>query len=313
MEHLLQRQVILAPYTTFNIGGPAEWFIAPSSRDEFCRAVVYAQKRGWPIFVIGGGSNIIVDDEGLPGLTIWTGKMKNINLVGDYIEAECGVSLPKLAHFAASHGWGGYDFLVGIPGTVGGGIVMNSGIGQELHQQIAFLVERIFLVDYLGKELELGVEDIKPTYRSTTLRKGDCFVLAAKFKCFYKDDPQYIFQLMKLHLEKRRSTQPLEFPSAGSIFKNPSADRPAWWYIREAGLCGYKKGRAQVSQKHANWVVNIGNASAKEVKELISIIIDKVKACFGIELEREVIFLPEDVYSKLTYEQQNKISPPVVD
>jgi len=276
----------LAPLTTFRIGGPAQWFVSPtaSTLPQWIQAAVKLQI---PFTLLGNGSNVLIPDEGLPGLVLWTGKMNRLRFQDDLIETEAGVPLPALARFAARHGWAGYEFLAGIPGTVGGGIVMNAGTSPS--HQICQLLHSVEVVTPEGKTLTLFPQRLGASYRETFLRRLPWTVVRATFQCVGRDAPQKIAQRIADHLEERRAKQPLDALSAGSVFKNPRPDLPAWRLIRDAGLAGKRIGDAVVSPKHANWILNLGQATARDVQGLIQLIQEKVLAIFQIQLDPEII------------------------
>ena len=285
----LHSQTSLAPFTTWRIGGPAQWLVSPTA-STLPQWIQAAAEHQIPLTILGNGSNVLVPDEGLTGLVVRTDKMNRLEIRDDWIEAEAGVPLPKLARFAAQHGWSGYEFLAGIPGTVGGGIVMNAGVSSS--QEISQLLDSVELIDSEGNHRIFRSEALQASYRRTRLQDLPWTVIRATFRCLGKDEPREIEKRIKTHLEERRAKQPLDAPSAGSVFKNPRPDLPAWRLIRDAGLAGKRIGDAIVSPKHANWILNLGRATAKDVRQLIRLIQEKVFAVFQIHLDLEIILLP---------------------
>jgi UDP-N-acetylmuramate dehydrogenase len=247
-------------------------------------AVKLAKSAGIPIWIIGRGSNLLIADEGLPGLTIVTTNLHKITW-GDYkVTVEAGYSLARLAQESAERGWSGLDFARGIPGTVGGAIIMNAGAyGGEISQK---LLKVKVLMD--GELKELKSTDLKFAYRECSLR-GKALVLEAEFY-FEPGDREQLLAGMENNLAKRRAAQPLELPNAGSVFRNPLQDS-AGRLIEAAGWKGKSRGGARVSDKHANFIVNTGPATACDVVSLIGDIREDILKKFGIDLQPEVEYL----------------------
>lgn len=270
--------------TTWKIGGPAEYIYWPPAWQDLVEAVKLAKSAGIPVWIIGRGSNLLIADEGLPGLTIVTTALQKITW-GDYkVTVEAGYSLALLAQETAERGWSGLDFARGIPGTVGGAIIMNAGAyGGEISQK---LLKVKVLMD--GELRELKNTDLKFAYRECSLR-GKAWVLEAEFY-FEPGDREQIFASMKSNLAERRAAQPLDLPNAGSVFRNPPQDS-AGRLIEAAGWKGKSKGGALVSEKHANFIVNTGQATAKDVLSLLADIRKDILRKFGVDLQPEVEYL----------------------
>jgi len=285
-------RVPLAPRTTWRIGGPAEHFAVPRSLEEVFALFELAGERGWPLFFLGRGSNILVDDAGLPGLTLQVGGLTEFSRQGDRLRAGAGVALPRLARRLADMGVAGFEFLEGIPGTVGAAVRLNAGAwGRE----IAGLVSRVWVATPAGRVLEFTPAGLEPGYRSTRLLAfPHWLVVAAEFRLFGEEDPVSIRARMAELAARRRTVQPASPRSCGSVFKNPPQGPSAGRLIDEAGLKGRRLGDAVVSRKHANFILNAGRATAAQVKALIALIQEEVWRRFGVALEREVVFLPED-------------------
>jgi UDP-N-acetylmuramate dehydrogenase len=247
-------------------------------------AVKMAKSAGMPIWIIGRGSNLLIADEGLSGLTIVTTDLQKITW-GDYkVTVEAGYSLARLAQETAERGWSGLDFARGIPGTVGGAIIMNAGAyGGEISQK---LLKVKVLMD--GELRELTSSELKFAYRESSLR-GKAWLLEAEFY-FEPGDREEILTAMKSNLAKRRTSQPLELPNAGSVFRNPPQDS-AGRLIEAAGWKGKSRGGALVSDKHANFIVNTGQATACDVLGLIADIREDIFKKFGVDLQTEVEYL----------------------
>ena len=270
--------------TTWKIGGPAEYVYWPTNCQNLVEAVKTVKAAGIPLWIIGRGSNLLIADKGLPGLTIVCTDLNKITW-GDYkVSLEAGYSLARLAQEAGQRGWSGLEFARGIPGTIGGALIMNAGAyGDEIAQKI---LEVRVLVD--GQLKKLKSSDLKFAYRESSLR-GKALVLEAEFY-FEPGDRDQILTTMKNNLAKRIATQPLELPNAGSIFRNPPGDS-AGRLIEVAGWKGKSRGGAFVSVKHANFIVNAGGATASDVLSLMDAIREDILGKFGIELHPEVEYL----------------------
>lgn len=268
--------------TTWKIGGPAKYCYWPSSQHDLLEVVSRARKSGLDLFLIGRGSNLLASDQGFKGLLIVTTDLKHIEW-GEYtVKVDAGYSLIRLAVQAARRGWSGMEFACGIPGTVGGAVVMNAG---AYGREIADCLTRV-----LCWNQELGLHRIERdalqfAYRECSLR-GKEWVLEAEL-VFKSGDKDRIAEILEENLHKRQAAQPLEFPNAGSVFRNPPGDS-AGRLIETAGWKGKRFGGAMVSLKHANFIINTGNAKAAEVLCLIRAIQEDVFKKFGVELTTEI-------------------------
>ena len=274
----------LAKHTSFRIGGPAEVLLCPRSEAELIAALDACRAEGISPRILGGGTNILAPDSGVPGPVISTRGLDTLELSENgIINAGAGVPLARLAVFAQKHGLTGLEFAHGIPGTVGGGMYMNAGAyGGELVQvavSARFLTEEGDLKTYEGEAMGLG-------YRRSAFMDLPGVIVSAVFR-LQPGDPEVIQARMKELMEKRKASQPLDLPSAGSTFKRPVGGYAAA-LIQEAGLKGLRVGDAAVSTKHSGFVVNLGQAIGADVLELIAQVRDRVKANSGIELEPEV-------------------------
>lgn len=279
----------MARHTTFRVGGPADVLFLPEGADQLIAALEAARSAGVPAHVIGNGSNLIVRDGGIRGLVIAIGEgMSEITRRGDTICAQAGAALAKVAAFAQAEGLAGLEFASGIPGTLGGGCAMNAGAyGGQLSD---VLIDARVLLD--GSVRTLSRDEMRMGYRtSLPLREGG-IVLSARF-ALTPDAPEAIAGRMRDLNARRRDKQPLNLPSAGSTFKRPEGHF-AGALIEQAGLKGRAVGGAQVSPKHAGFIVNTGGATAADILALIGIVQDEVKARSGIALETEVRVLGED-------------------
>ena len=278
----------MSRHTTFRVGGPADLMYFPARAGQLVLALKAAKEAGVPAMVMGNGSNMIVRDGGVRGLVIVLGeRFADVNIDGEILTAEAGASMAKIAAAAQQASLAGLEFASGIPGTIGGGCAMNAGAyGGQLSD---------VLIDaqvYLGGEIvTLTKEEMQMGYRTTLpLREGG-IVLSARF-ALRRDDGGEIMARMKDLNARRRDKQPLNFPSAGSTFKRPEGYF-AGALIEQAGLKGRSVGGAQVSEKHAGFIVNAGGATAKDITDLIRVVQDEVYARFGVQLETEVRIIGE--------------------
>lgn len=287
----IRENVSLASYTTWQIGGLAR-LLAEPTLDEAPDLVIWALQHEIPVYFLGRGSNVLIDDAGLPGLVLLTrNSLTHLYRQGDQIIAGGGVFLPKLSKFAAKAGFSGFEFLIGIPGTVGGATVMNAGLTVFYPREMVAIVEDFDVLNPDGSVDTLTMKDIDVGYRSTDLLDRNRLVLQVRFRLEKEGDPDQIQRLTLAHLAERKRKQPLKMPTAGSTFRSPPGSKGAGWYIEQAGLKGYRIGQAQVSQMHANWVENLGGATSLDVRRLIEHIQVVVEARSGVKLEPEVRFL----------------------
>jgi UDP-N-acetylmuramate dehydrogenase len=284
----------LAPLTTWKIGGPAQFLAVPQDVEDVFALSREAAARGWPLFFLGRGSNVLIADAGLPGLTLHLAKsFQTLELEGGTVRVGTGLSLPRLARALADRGMGGFEFLAGIPGTVGAAVRLNAGAhGQNLGQSL----RRVWVVTPALELKEVTVSEIGPGYRtSRLLHHPQWLVVEAEFVLQDEASPEKIHRRMRELLEERRAHQPAHPRTCGSVFKNPPQGPPAGRLIEEAGWKGRSLGAAQVSRKHANFIINRGGATAAEMAALMAAIEDSVWERFGLRLEREVVFLPQDI------------------
>lgn len=275
----------MSAHTTFRIGGPALFYMIPESAEEIREGIRFARERGLPFITIGRGSNMLFPDEGYRGVVMEIGSgMNQIEYCGaGKIRAQAGALLSAIASEAARHSLTGFEFAGGIPGTLGGAVVMNAGAyGGEIKDCIV----SARVMDSAGNESCLDREQLELGYRTSVIQSRGDLVLEAEFQ-FEMGDSGEIRDRMKELSAKRRDKQPLEFASAGSTFKRPEGHF-AGKLIEDAGLRGYRIGDAQVSEKHCGFVVNRGNATAKEVLAVICDVQKKVLESSGVKLEPEV-------------------------
>lgn len=270
-------------HTTFKIGGQAEYFVEPKDAQELKLLLNSAKKANLPILIIGAGSNILINDKGLKAIVLCLNSpvFKKISFHKNYVYAASGVSLSQVLRLTQRRDLSGLEFLAGIPGTVGGALAMNAGIPGE---NIGDLVEDVEVMDYSGNIKSLNKTKIKFSYRKSSLAKY--IILGARLKLF-KQDKCKVKGEIKRYLGYRSSTQDYLFPSAGCIFRNPRGNQAAR-LIDLCGLKGRRIGDACISRKHANFILNLGHAQAKDVLGLMDLARKKVKDKFNVTLETEI-------------------------
>ena len=323
----LKKNVSLKNYTTFKIGGPAKYFFEAKKKEDLIGAVITAKKFKLPFFILGGGSNILVSDEGYNGLVIKCQmsnvKCQNQNSKLKTIYAESGVRLSNLVQFSLEKSLAGLEWAVGIPGMVGGAILGNAGaFGRSMKD----VIQKVEVFDTkTGKVKIFKKKDCQFDYRNSIFKHANSATLGLRPRgmrmrpCEYpnliilsatlqlkKGNKLKIEKRIKEYLNYRKETQPLNFPSAGSVFKNPknfsagelgeedkssSLSFAAARLIEECGLKGKRIGNVKISEKHANFIVNLGGGKAKDVKKLINLATKKIKEKFGITLEEEICYL----------------------
>lgn len=283
----MEKNYPLHQLTTWKIGGPAEAVYWPQTKEDLSTVWQRAQEAEVPVWLIGQGSNLLLPDEGLPGVTLVTTSLRKVKWGDCTVQVEAGYSLARLAQEAGERGFSGLEFARGIPGSLGGAVMMNAGAHGGAMAPLIMNVTALW-ADGTVKKVEKA--ELEFAYRFCSLR-GHAWVLEAKL-VFSPGDRQKILQDMKENLTNRMLNQPLEKPSAGSIFQNPPGDS-AGRLIEAAGWKGRSMGGAQVSTKHANFIVNTGNAKAKDVLTLMEEIQRDVQLKFGITLQTEVACLNE--------------------
>jgi UDP-N-acetylmuramate dehydrogenase len=284
----LLNNIPLSGKTTFKIGGPALYYCAPESPEEVGEVSRWARNNAMPVFVLGKGSNLLVSDKGWNGLVIdmsekWTGILWN----GDNAECRSGALLHTLVRESVERGVTGLEKLAGIPGSVGGAVVMNAGaFGQSISDCLAS-VRFLSLPDGALKTLRSA--DINASYRNTIFKTSEAIILSTGFR-FPRDSAGTARTFFDEVLAKRKDRHPLDLPNCGSVFKNPP-ETTAGKLIEQCGLKGMSSGAAQVSPKHANFIVNNGGASAADVRALIVYVQKTVYGKTGVLLEPEVVFV----------------------
>ncbi|MFG6338374.1 MAG: UDP-N-acetylmuramate dehydrogenase [Lachnospiraceae bacterium] len=277
----------MSRHTTFRVGGEAECMAVVESKEELSQLVSYLGRIEQDYFVLGNGSNLLVGDKGYRGIIVKLGpRLSAVGVEKNHIAAGAGVLLSKVAYAARDAGLSGLEFAAGIPGSIGGAIVMNAGAyGGEMKQ----VVQMVRVMDKEGEILTLDNDTMEFGYRTSIIRDRPFIVLGVVLK-LTPGNKEEISAKMEELMKQRKSKQPLEYPSAGSTFKRPEGYY-AGKLIMDAGLRGYRIGGAQVSEKHCGFVINAGGASAADIREVIEEVQERVKDRFHVRLEPEVIFL----------------------
>jgi UDP-N-acetylmuramate dehydrogenase len=281
----VKKNQVLAEFTTFKIGGLADWFYQAKNEQDLIKAVSFCCYQKIPFFILGGGSNLLITDKGFRGMVIKL-ENKEKKVLEEKITVGAGFKLTELVKLATDNNLSGLEFLTGIPGTVGGAVVGNAGAWQ---QNIGDKVERVKVLDEKNQIHWFNRMDCQFNYRQSRFKNKKEIILAIEF-VLKKENPLIIKDRIKEYLSKRQS-QPKAF-SAGCIFINPKP-KSAGDLIEKCGLKGLRKNNAEISPLHANFIVNHGGAKAKDMLELISLVKQKVKEKFGINLEEEITILGE--------------------
>lgn len=272
-------------HTTFRVGGPADWFVTPEDEEQVRDVIKLLHRENIPYYVMGNGSNLLVGDKGYRGVVIQLcKKMSQIRSMEDgVIYAQAGALLSKIAAEALAQELTGFEFASGIPGTLGGAVMMNAGAyGGEMKH----VLKSAMAIDAQGELKVLPVEQMELGYRTSVFSKNGDIVLSAQIQ-LQPGNVEEIRSYMEDLKERRVTKQPLEFPSAGSTFKRPEGYF-AGQLIQETGLRGFQVGGAQISEKHCGFVINRGDATAADIMSLIEQVADRVEAKFGVRLEPEV-------------------------
>ena len=298
--------VLLAPYTTFRIGGAAQYFFTAKTAQDMERAIRVAKRARLPYFLLAGGSNVVMADKGFKGLIIHV-KTKEYTIRGTRVVAEAGVSMDMLVRETAKRGLAGLEWAGGLPGTLGGAVRGNAGaFGGEIKDSVV----SVKAIDEKGRVRTFSKTQCRFSYRSSIFKEKKYIVLSAALG-LKKGNAKELSKIAKSHMRYRRERHPLEYPNAGSVFKNCDVKRvsarwqkhfasvikvdpfpviPTAALIAEAKLKGLRVGNVQVSRKHPNYMVNLGNGKAKDVKKLVEKVKNRVKNKFNVQLEEEIQF-----------------------
>ena len=280
----------LKTYTMTKLGGNADVFVLPETEEEAAAIVKYAYEHEVPLLMLGNGSNMVVRDGGVRGIVISFTKLDEVRLDGEKIYAQSGALIKEVSRIAAANSLTGFEFACGIPGSVGGAMAMNAGAyGGEIKD----IIIDCTVLTKEGERIVLSKEELELSYRKSIVAKKDYFVLSSNFQ-LKKGDQKEIDEKVADLTFKRESKQPLEYPSAGSVFKRP----PGYFagkLIQDSGLQGKGVGGAEVSTKHAGFIINKGNATATDYIETIEMVKRTVKENFDVDLELEVKIVGEDL------------------
>ena len=282
----VEQNVMLKKYTTFKVGGPANIFVTPRTEQALIKLTRIINETDQSYFVLGKGSNIIVGDKGYNGIIIYTGQLDKITVDNNTIVAQSGATLKDIAEIAVDSSLTGMEFASGIPGSLGGAVFMNAGAyGGEMND----IVQKVSAVDQKGQKKVMPKKELNLSYRSSIFQENEYIILNAFLKLTKGNKDDIRAKMDKLE-RKRKNKQPLEYPSAGSSFKRPK-DHYTGPLIEKANMKGYQIGGAQVSEKHAGFIVNKGNATAQDIVKLIQKIQKEVYAISGVKLKPEPKFL----------------------
>jgi len=279
----LEKDYPLKTLCTWKIGGLGKIVYWPQEQEDLVQVVQWCRAQKKPFVLLGRGSNVLLPDEGLNCLVIVSTELKNISWLENTVQVEAGYPLMLLARECAKRSLQGLEFAAGIPGTVGGALAINAG---AYGGEIGCLVKEVTVLTPEGKRIVLPGEKITFGYRYSSLQANQYYILESTFE-LQVNDSKILLERIREFNSKRKNTQPLEYPNAGSVFRNPQGHSAAR-LIEAAGWKGYRVGGAQVSEKHANFIVNRGDAKAAEVRELIQLIQKDIFDKFGIKLQTEV-------------------------
>lgn len=276
----------MAKHTSMEVGGPATYFFVPSTEEEILFVLKLLEEEAYPYYIKGNGSNLLFRDEGFDGAVIEIRTMQNVEIEGDVVSAQAGILLKDLSAKIEEASLTGFEFASGIPGSLGGAICMNAG---AYDGEMKDIIRSVRLLTKDGRVIKKSGDEMDFSYRHSICSSGEYIVLSATLK-LEKGDPGMIRAKIEDLTDRRKEKQPLEYPSCGSVFKRPEGYF-AGKLISDAGLKGYRIGGAQVSEKHAGFIINTGGASAKDVLDLIAHVQKTVLEQFGVSLECEVKIL----------------------
>ncbi|MGM0369224.1 MAG: UDP-N-acetylmuramate dehydrogenase [Bacillota bacterium] len=277
---------LLSKHTTFKIGGQAEVVIKPLNIADLKEIITYLQEKEIGCWILGNGSNLLISDSGLSGVVLILSELNELEIEGRQIRAQAGVKVPKLINQAAKEGLSGLEALAGLPASLGGAIASNAGANGVW---VSDLLSTINVLTWQGKIKTFHQDDFDFSYRNSSLLADNNIIIEAILE-FDQTQPSLVQERIQEKLRLRQSKQPLSKPNAGCIFKNP-ADDFAGRLIDESGCKGLRVGDAEVSNKHANFIINHGQASCQDVIKLIKKVETKVEEKFSVKLEREIIIL----------------------
>ncbi len=290
---LVMEHEMLKNYTSYRTGGPADIIVFPQSNESISTIFRIAEDAKVPLTIIGGGSNLLVGDKGLRGIVLRLcedGRRKaEISILDDgLIYSDSIATKERFLQFAANAGFGGMEFLAGIPGCLGGGIRMNAGTTEGC---FADILSDIDIIDSRGNLRRIPVDRSVSSYRNLNIGDG-LIVTGSRFRLKRAADGGRVRECIRDILEDRRKKHPLDYPSAGSVFKNPNG-YSSWKLIRDAGLAGRAVGGASVSELHTNFIINTNNATSRDIRNLVLLVQETVQKKFGVELETEIKMIGE--------------------
>jgi UDP-N-acetylmuramate dehydrogenase len=286
MKDQVEANVPLALLTAYQVGGNAEWFVQPSHEKVLSESLTWARDSQLPITVIGAGTNLLISDEGIPGLVVHLRSWRGIETLGEgLLEVRAGESIAALSWLVARKGWAGLEWAVGVPGSVGGAVVMNAGAHGA---QMADNLVSVEVLTETGVQRTVTAEQLELSYRHSVLQERQWIVLSARIQLETGKDSATLTQTLTAFNDYRHRTQPSGFPNCGSVFRNPKEGHRAGWLIEQCGLKGYQVGAAQVAEKHANFILNRGGATAKDILVLMERMRSQVYDRWGVSLEPEV-------------------------
>ncbi len=298
LEHLYRLGPVrldepLARHVTFGVGGPADVYFVAKTEEQLRNAYALTRGHAVPVFVFGSGSNILVGDGGVRGLTIENATNQvegpSQNGTGFRVRVASGVSFAALARRLAAAGYAGVEWACGIPGSLGGAIITNAG---AYGHSLSDVLKATRLADARAQVIEMTPDDLQMSYRNTAFTRGslrDRVVLSVDLRLEQGDAKQLKARVAELD-DERKSAQP-PGRNCGSVFKNPPGEHASWWYVEEVGLRGHRIGNAQFSELHSNFILNLGGATAADILALIKLAQDRTSEHLGIELEREVVLV----------------------
>jgi UDP-N-acetylmuramate dehydrogenase len=289
----IRPQVSLANFTTWKVGGLAEWLVEPTDLTQTQAAIAWARSRQLPVTFLGAGSNLLISDRGLPGLIVITRHLRWMETEFDrelcQIKVGAGKMIGSLAWQAARKGWTGLEWAAGIPGTVGGAVVMNAGAHGSSMENV-LVTTRVLSID--GELVDLAQSALEYSYRHSNLQNSENLVVSATMQLQVAENAAAVVSKTQNDLERRHTTQPYDRPSCGSVFRNPLPQFSAK-LIEDAGLKGFSIGGAEVSQLHANFIINRGDATAMDIFRLIAHVKQQVQERWTVDLETEVKMMGE--------------------
>jgi len=288
MKDRIETRVPLAPFTAYQVGGPAEYYLQPSCTQTLESGLAWARERGMPVTAIGAGTNLLVSDDGVEGLVIHLKAWRGVEVIDDAIvEVRAGESIAALAWQMARRGWSGLEWAVGVPGSVGGAVVMNAGAHGA---QMSDSLESIEVLTETGERRRVPAAELQFAYRSSRLQQTSWLVLSARLRLLSGHDPTALIARLEEYNAYRHRTQPSGIPNCGSVFRNPPGHK-AGWLIEQTGLKGLRIGGAEVAEKHANFILNRGGASARDILALMDRVRQRVRERWDVWLEPEVRLL----------------------